>query len=203
MRVVLFDIDGVLINSRRANLEFYKKLLFSIGKKKIAEDQITSFFGHTMADIIKHFYPNLSQEKIKQGCHLGLRIYPDFYRFVKLEKNIKPILRQLKSQYRLGIVTSRVTAEVLDYFNLSGFFQALIAFKDYKQPKPQPESLLLAIKKLKVDPQEAVYIGDSKSDEGAAKRAKMAFISYKNSSLNTPYHLTDFKQLPKMLAKMS
>lgn len=199
MNAVLFDVDGVLIDSSEANLRFYQNLLFQIGQKRIAESKIRPFLSHTMADMIKYFYPDLSQERIQTACSLTIKTYPSFRCFIKLEKNVKPVLRQLKKKYQLGVVTNRINTKILDYFKISGFFQVFITCQDCQQPKPHPEPLLLAVKKLKTKPQKAVYIGDSKLDEIAAQRAKINFIAYKNNSLKTHYHLTDFNQLPKIL----
>ena len=203
MKTVLFDIDGVLIDSRKANEEFYKNLLFRIGGKIPHQKDLDLFFVITLKESIKHFYPHLTPKEIKKARELGVKIYPKFYCFEKLAPYAKPVLTKLKKKYQLGIVTGRLSVRTLDRFKLSQLFDITITAQDYAHPKPHPEPLLLAIKKLKTTPQETVYIGDAKSDEEAAKRADIAFIAYKNESLKTPYHFSDFKQFPELLEMIS
>jgi len=202
MRAILFDIDGVLIDSKKANFEFHKKQIFDIGGRIITREEYEPLFGTPMSKVVKLFYPKLNREQINKICHQGVQDYPKFYRFIKLEKYVVEILKELKKKYSLGIVTSRITAEVLDYFKLTNYFKVIVTAQDYTHPKPHPEPLLTAVERLNVTPKETIYIGDSKSDEEAAKNAKVVFIAYKNKSLNTPYHITDFKQLPKMLISL-
>lgn len=202
IRAVLFDIDGVLIDSRKANVEFFKDLVFRVGGKSPSKDELNQFFSATIAEMTKHFYPSLTSEEVEKACDLGLKLYPNFYRFMRLEKHVKEVLMELKEKYRLGIVTSRLSADVLDHFKLSSFFQVFITAQDYTYPKPHPEPLLMAIKRLRIIPQKIAYVGDAKSDEGAAKNASVIFIAYKNKSLKTPHHFSDFRQLPEILEKI-
>ena len=203
MKTVLFDIDGVLIDSKKANEEFYKDLMWQIGGKIPTKTDLDFFFICTSKEAIKRFYPHFTEKEIKKAQNLSFKIYPRVHRFEKLIPYIKPVLKKLKKKYQLGVVTGRLTTKVLDYFKLSRFFDVFITAQNYTHPKPHPEPLLMAIKKLKTTPQETVYIGDAKSDAEAAKRAGIAFIAYKNKSLKTPHHFTDFRQLPKMLKNVS
>ncbi|MBL7159615.1 HAD family hydrolase [Candidatus Microgenomates bacterium] len=202
MKTVLFDIDGVLIDSRKASNEFYKNLLFRIGGKIPHQKDLDLFFVITLKESIKHFYPHFTEKEIKEAQNLSFEIYPHFHCFEKLAPYARSVLKKLKRKYQLGIVTGRLSARVFDHFKLTSSFDVIITAQNYTHPKPHPEPLLMAIKKLKTTPRETVYIGDSKSDSGAAKEAGVSFIAYKNKSLKTPYHLSDFRQLPRLLSKI-
>jgi len=52
----------------------------------------------------------------------------------------------------------------------------VVTYEDYSNPKPHPEPLLVANRKLGIKPQEAVYVGDSPSDIASAKAANMKSI---------------------------
>ena len=76
-------------------------------------------------------------------------------------------MRKLSKKYQLAVVTARVkkgVKPVLEKYGYGGIFKTLVAFEDYKHPKPDPESLLVALKELRVKPAEAVYVGDMPSD---------------------------------------
>ncbi len=60
------------------------------------------------------------------------------------------------------------------------YFDVIVAFGDYSRPKPDPEPLFVAIKKLWSRPEETVYIGDAMADMKAANSAGVRFIAYKS-----------------------
>jgi pyrophosphatase PpaX len=86
------------------------------------------------------------------------------------------VLPQLKAEGRkLGIVTAkrhRTVGLALDRFPaLASAFDVVVAHEDTQRHKPDPDPVLLAVEKLGGAPAEAVYIGDSPFDIGAAKAA--------------------------------
>jgi pyrophosphatase PpaX len=86
------------------------------------------------------------------------------------------VLPGLKAEGRkLGIVTAkrhRTVGLALDRFPaLANAFDVVVGFEDTSRHKPDPEPVLLAVGKLGGEPEEAVYVGDSPFDIGAAKAA--------------------------------
>jgi pyrophosphatase PpaX len=92
------------------------------------------------------------------------------------------LLPQLKAEgRRLGIVTAkrhRTVALALDRFPaLESLFDVVVAHEDTERHKPDPDPVLLAVEKLGGTPQDAVYVGDSPFDIGAAKAAEVFAIA--------------------------
>jgi HAD superfamily hydrolase (TIGR01509 family) len=201
-KAVLFDIDGVLIDSELANRKYHQELLERIGDRKIPPKEIVPFFSSTLEGMIQHFYPNLIKEELEKAVNFGENFYPRFYRYVKLEKNIKSILRILSQKYLLGVVTSRLNAKVLNFFKLRNYFKTIITFKDSVHHKPHPEPLLLALKKIGVKAENSVYIGDSELDQKAAKAGGLKFIAFRNPSLPSKYQANRLSQLPNLLKEI-
>ena len=201
-KAVVFDIDGVLVNSRVANRKFHQKLIELVGEKKVASEEIDPFFSYTLKEIIQYFYPKLTEEKLKKALVLGENLYPKFYPFVKFEKKARKVLKLLSKNYLLGVVTGRLNADILKHFKIRNYFKTVITFKDYSLPKPHPEPLLLALKNLNVKPENSVYIGDSELDQKAAKAVGVKFIAFKNPSLSSTYRAEKISQLPKIVEKI-
>lgn len=93
-----------------------------------------------------------------------------------LHPEIIPILRQLKARgYTLGIVTNSPTFIArmeLDAYNFDSMFSIVLGLGETQDIcKPEPDGILLVLKKLGFLPENAVYIGDSTVDLIAAKRA--------------------------------
>ena len=86
---------------------------------------------------------------------------------------------------------------------LKSYFKADVAYEDTKKHKPFPEPLILAAKKLKVKPEETVYIGDSESDMKAAKAAGMKFVFYSRKRLKgADVQVKSFNEIPDVVAKL-
>ncbi len=87
------------------------------------------------------------------------------------------LLLNLKEKYRLGIFTGRPKKDALDAlqrFGKESLFDVVVTDDDVKERKPSPEGLYAALKELGA--LKAVYIGDSKDDAEAARRASVEFI---------------------------
>ncbi|OGE81073.1 MAG: hypothetical protein A3H72_03270 [Candidatus Doudnabacteria bacterium RIFCSPLOWO2_02_FULL_48_8] len=108
-------------------------------------------------------------------------------------------MRKLSKKYQLAVVTARVkkgVKPVLEKYGYGGIFKTLVAFEDYKHPKPDPESLLVALKELRVKPAEAVYVGDMPSDVECANRADVTSINIsRDTNLKADFNVRTFAQL--------
>ena len=181
IKAILFDIDGVLVDSKDTNTKFYQDLLKESGYKTPPKKEASKVFYMTMWDGIKFLTKEKSERKIRKIWNLGHKFrYP--IEMVKIPKHSKKVIKSLSRKYKLGIVTSRIREGVQEYFRLSKmqkYFDIVVSFEDFTKPKPHPESLLIAVKKLKIRPEEAVYIGDSELDVKAAKSAGMHCIGFR------------------------
>jgi len=204
IKAILFDIDGVLLDSRKANIKFFQDLLEKAGYKRPADKDVSRIFHMTMWDTIKLLSKEKSEEKIKKAWQLGCKMkYP--MKLLRMPRHSKEAIKILKKSYKLGIVTSRIRRGIDRFFQFSKlrrYFDVTVSFEDYTKPKPNPESLLVALKKLKMNSDEAVYIGDSESDIKAAKAAKMKIIIYPKRLNGADSVLRNFKNLPSIVERL-
>ena len=205
IKAVLFDIDGVLLDSKDANIEFLKNLLRESGYKIPSKKEILKVFNLTMWDAIKFLTKERSERKIREVWKLGCKLrYP--IEKLKLPKHLKEVIESLSCKYKLGIVTSRIRKGAQQFFQVSGmqkYFDVVVSFEDYSRPKPNPEPLLIATKKLKVKPEEAIYVGDSETDVKAAKAAGMKVIIYSKKCLkDADSCVNSFKKIPFAIEKI-
>jgi phosphoglycolate phosphatase len=76
----------------------------------------------------------------------------------------------------MGVVTNKpqlATREILLHFHLTEYLGAIVGGDAVTKLKPAPDALLLALDQLQVEPYEALMVGDSVSDVGAARAAGM------------------------------
>jgi HAD superfamily hydrolase (TIGR01509 family) len=179
VKALIFDIDGVLIDSQKANLKFFQDILARAGYKSPPPEDIYRCFHMSMYDAIKQLIGLDNRGEVERVYRIGRDEVAYPVELVEYPENVESIVGQLSERYTLGIATSRVRnglAELLKQARIDRFFEAIVSFEDYSHPKPDPEPLLLAAARLKVYPAEAVYIGDSDSDIQAASAAGMKSI---------------------------
>jgi HAD superfamily hydrolase (TIGR01509 family) len=178
---LVFDCDGVLFESRTANLAYYNTVLQLLGEAPVAEsDNVRSHLCHTAASP-QVFMQLLGEERTAEALAVAAGLdYRQFIPFMTPEPGILETLTQLAGCYPLAVATNRgySMASILEHFGLSDFFRAVVTSRDVVHPKPAPDMLYEAAKRLQHEPHELLFIGDSELDQAAARSAKMPFAIY-------------------------
>lgn len=178
LRAVLFDIDGVLLDSTAANAAFYAELFRRIGGTgPTATDMLTN--NHlSMEAMLRRFYPDTPQEQIEVWKVLGDTIDVGFD-LLQPMPGVMEVLPILAQRYQLGIVSNRTTASVEELWKIVPFqdkFSAIAAFEMTKHHKPDPEPVHYVLSKLHVQPTEAIFVGDAQTDLQAGMGAGVPVI---------------------------
>ncbi len=180
IKAIIFDIDGVLLDSYEANLVYYKhlgKLLNLKSPGKAAYHK--KFYYQPTREIFRILNKIEDVEKLEEKLKLFRGKITHHLQYEKLFDNSTETLKELYKKYKLGIVTSRSGPGLKRYFKFAKtkkYFKVVVGLEHVKNHKPHPEPLLLAAKKLKVKPSQAVYIGDAPTDLLAARAAGMKII---------------------------
>ncbi len=203
IKVVLFDIDGVLIDSVKANFEFYKHIFGKFFNTSITLDEYKKLHHLSIKEQTLRIRPDLPPSKVRSIENYGAQNYKKFYKYVKLEPYVEKLLKQISKNYHLGIVTSRVSINVLKHLGIDHYFEHAVTIFDVKHHKPHPESLLLASKRFGVKPEEAIYIGDAQTDALAAKNAGMPSIIYKNKDVKGNFNINNPMEIIPILEKLN
>lgn len=183
IKCIIFDCDGVLLDTIEANRHFYNAILDHLGYSCLSETDLKLVHAMTVLEAFKHVLSPADVLKAPQvAAQLDRRIYFDK---VRVPANLHELLAKLKARYKLGIVTNRDARgiKMLGEFGLLDFFDVVVTSSDVAIPKPSPEGLLQACARLAVEPAEALYVGDSLSDMQAARAAAMPFAAYGNAEL--------------------
>lgn len=205
LKAVIFDVDGVLVDSHEANDIFYERLLLAAGYPKPAREELHTCFHLTMHDSIAKL-TEASEEEVMRIWQIGQSdiLYPK--EALRFSPSLLNVLRELHEKYRLAIVTGRVRTGMQTIFScrpIGELFETVVTAQDYQNPKPHPEPLLLALKRLKLKPNEAVYIGDSHTDIEAAREAGMPSIHLAaETHHDANVGITDFSEIPAAVAEV-
>lgn len=184
IKAILFDIDGVLVDSFESNYKYYCDFFRKVGIRPPTKKQYRATLFMTIWDNIKHHAKIRDPKKIRKLWKIAQKTDYPVHLYKLPQKSIK-ILKQLHKKYRLALVTNRTRRGAffyIDYTKTRQLFKVLVTFEDFKKPKPHPEPLLVALKRLKIKPREAIYVGDTKVDITAAKAAGIKVIGFKQFS---------------------
>lgn len=185
IRGILFDIDGVLVDSVRANAQMYRDLLGHFGVPGPTDEEQAASNHRTFIDNIRHYARGASDELIQQIFDYGVS-QPRSHDMLVLMDGVKETLQDLHKRYLLGVVSSRLhmgIGSLLDHFGLGALFPVRVGFEDTTKHKPHPGPLLFGAQKLGVKPYEVSYIGDSVTDVEAARAAGMKMVHYATASI--------------------
>jgi len=179
IKAILFDADGVLINSQKANIALFKNLLTAAGYPTPSDQKVVECFHLPLWQSLEKLTGSKDQAEIKRIWEKVQDRAMRTPELLEFPENFERTLESLHKKYKLAIVTSRVRVGIDDMFeirDIGRLFDVVVTFEDYENPKPHPEPLLTALKKLRTTADEAVYVGDSSTDIEAAQAAGMKSI---------------------------
>ena len=179
-KVILFDLDGTLIDSTEAILESFSNSFKYFGLPVPNEEDILIQIGHPLFDM----FVNLGISK--EDAQKFVDVYKDNYRKVHIQKTkLLPKAKEavelaFNNGAKLGVVTTKTgkySRDLLEHFGLMHYFGVLIGSEDVKKHKPDPEPIYKALNILNVTASNNVYmIGDTCMDMLAAKNAGIVGI---------------------------
>lgn len=170
---VLFDLDGTLLNTRELiNRSFVHTFEHFRPDHALTDEELDSFFGPSLRQTFSRY--STDEQEIEEM----IQYYREFNvashdEMVTAFPGAKSLIRTLaRKGYKLGVVSSKKTDLVehgLEIFGMRDKIKVIIGEEDVKNPKPDPEGILEAMRIL--DSKKALYVGDGVGDIEAGKNA--------------------------------
>ncbi len=186
MKAIIFDMDGVIIDSEPLHYELDKELLEELGVKITKEDH-KPFIGTTDYHMWSTF-----KEKFDLKLSVGELVEIKKKKFlenidkVQLVDNFKEFILILYDEgYPMSLASSNnqnAVRAIVEKFGLDKYMEFFISGEEVSQGKPDPEIFLTVADKMKIEPSDCLVIEDAKNGVRAAKAAGMKCIGLQNEN---------------------
>ena len=179
---VIFDLDGLLIDSERSFYEMDRKFLARFGKSFSLDEYIKYHCGKTVIDnmtsfIAKYDLPISIDEAIKS---INTAIQAETEKGIPLKDGARELLAYLKDHhYKIVLATSSVEDRAMTLLiknGIAAYFGAQVFGPNVKRGKPYPDIFLKAAEKVGSEPKNALVLEDSEAGIRAAHDAGMKVI---------------------------
>ncbi|HEY7544196.1 MAG TPA: HAD family hydrolase [Blastocatellia bacterium] len=181
VELMLFDLDGTLIDSKTDLARSINLMLEELGRPGLSEDTIASFVGDGVRVLVYRSLTATHPERKPpdeflhaDGIALMHKHYADqMFATTSLYPHVAETLRHFRDK-RKAVVTSKevhFTEMILERFGIRQDFDCIIGGDTVPARKPDPQPVREAVSRLSGLPPDAVMIGDSENDIMAGKRA--------------------------------
>ncbi|MDH4560897.1 phosphoglycolate phosphatase [Pseudomonas sp. BN411] len=189
-RLVMFDLDGTLVDSVPDLAAAVDRMLVALGRPAAGVEQVREWVGNGARVLVRRAlaggldHSTVHDSDAERGLDLFMEAYAESHALTTVYPGVAETLKWLKKQgVELALVTNkpeRFVAPLLDEMKLGRYFPLIIGGDTLPQQKPDPAALLHVMHLTGVSRSEALFVGDSRNDVLAAKAAgvKCVALSY-------------------------
>jgi beta-phosphoglucomutase len=179
---VIFDVDGVLIDSYQAHFKSWLQM-FSEHGVSFTEEEFRKTFGRTSHDIIAALYgEDLTDNEIRAWDVRKEALYRDIIRedFPAIDGAVELLDALHSAGFKLGVGSSGPPENIqltLECLRRADLFDAVVTRVDITRGKPDPQVFQIASERLGAKPEQCVVVEDAPAGIEAANRAGMASVA--------------------------
>jgi phosphoglycolate phosphatase len=197
--LVLFDLDGTLIDSVPDIAVAIDRMLESIGRESAGEDQVRNWVGNGSAALVARALLNrlIPSDELPEALHglqtdqaklwqQGVAGFQRFYSnncadYTRIYAGVFEFLDYLVGQQvPMAIVTNKpalFTGPILEAMKLDHYFEQVVCGDTCERKKPEPDQINYLLKQFGVQPEMTLMVGDSINDVLAARNAKVPVVA--------------------------
>lgn len=174
-KYIIFDFDGTMANTNGIIYESWQATLEHYLGHRLPRETVEATFGEILVYSIGKLIPDAPVNEVVDYY----RAYQDSHQkgVVSVFDGVYELMHELRARgHKIGVATSRTSYSFWNYmkqFDLEDMVDAVVTMNDVTKHKPDPESLLVVLRKLDpdMDVADAIMIGDTKYDIGCANNA--------------------------------
>ena len=175
VKLVIYDLDGVLIDSNPGILESFRRTFEEIDEPFNPED-ILSRIGHGLYQIFRDILGEEYEPRLEEVRERYIKHFQSLdIGYIKLLDEVPETLAEVKKQgYMQALATNKTVTEaerILGELGVAQYFDLMAGFMTVSRAKPEPDMILYLLDKLGVEPGEAVFVDDTSVGLTAGIRA--------------------------------
>lgn len=186
-RLIMFDLDGTLLDSAPDLAAAVDAMLETLGRPPAGLDKVRLWIGNgarvlvrrALADQMEHSH--ITEAEADEALSLFMSLYGGSHELTVVYPGVQEALAMLKAKgIAMAVITNkpeRFVAPLLDDMQLGGFFSWIVGGDTLPQQKPDPAGLLYVLGKASAKPDDALFIGDSRNDIHAARAAGVRCVA--------------------------
>lgn len=186
-RLVMFDLDGTLMDSVPDLAAAVDKMLMLVGREPAGIERVRDWVGNGSRVLVRRAlagqldHDGVSDELADEALALFMQAYAGGHELTAVYPGVRECLDWLRErEVKLAIITNKPAQFIeplLEEKGLAGYFDWLVGGDTLPQQKPDPAALFWVMDKAGVAPGESLFVGDSRNDVRAAKAATVRCVA--------------------------
>jgi phosphoglycolate phosphatase len=213
---IVWDLDGTLVDSAPDLAKALNTLLIERGQNSHPVDRVRTMIGGGVPKLIERGFRAAGSPVGETELDALVPRFMELYTACATDTTaLVPHARDVLEAFynagvRQGLCTNKpagVTAQILNALDISGYFSSVIGGDSTESRKPHPLPLLTCLREMQTRPEDAVMVGDSGADVGAARAAGVPVILVPDgytgvpaTSLGADYVVGNLADIPTSLA---
>jgi len=186
IKLVVFDLDGTLIDAYKAVDRSVNHTLESLGCRHVDAKTIKRNVGWGIRHLVRTF---VGEERVDKGVQIYRRHHKDA---LKVDSKLLPgalrLLKYLKkNKYKIAVASNRpqrFSMIVSRHLDIAKYFDFVLCGDKAKRPKPYPDVLKAILRKFSLKKSEALFVGDMALDVECGNRAGVKAVAIMGGSSN-------------------
>lgn len=186
-RLVMFDLDGTLMDSVPDLAAAVDKMLMLLGREPAGIERVRDWVGNGSRVLVRRAlagqldHDGVADELADEALALFMQAYAGGHELTAVYPGVRDCLDWLRERrVKLAIITNKPAQFIeplLEEKRLAGYFDWLVGGDTLPQQKPDPAALFWVMDKAGVAPSESLFVGDSRNDVRAAKAATVRCVA--------------------------
>jgi len=212
---IIWDLDGTLVESAPDLTTALNTLLNERGQHGHPVSSVRPMIGAGVAKLIERGFRAAGSPLEEAARDALVPRFMEIYAACATQNTaLVPHAREVLDYFyhagiKQGLCTNKphsVTKQILNALDISGFFGSVVGGDSTRMRKPHPLPLMTCLEELRTHPADALMIGDSSADVGAARAAKVPVILVPDGytgvpavSLGADYVVADLADIPNSI----
>lgn len=203
LKGLVFDIDGVFFDSRTSNIEYYNIIRRAVQLPPLNAEEADFCHQASVTECLDRIIPSAYRKAADEACR-QINYTEQLLPMLALEPGLLEALHWLRScDVRLAVFTNRSNSvdKLLRYFGLEEFF-APVKTAANCPPKPHPDGLFEIMEEWGLPARSIAFLGDSRVDELAARKAGVPFWAFRSPDLSARLHFADYFSMISLITPL-